>query len=400
MIGTLLSAVLAASIAGLVTHLLVPVVIEVAKALRTVRRSDDRRRNSEEVPRLGGIAIVAGLALGACGVAMIEWNRWGITIGRSELVALAIGTLMVFLVGVVDDLLGVSVTKKFLFQLAAGYLLVHLGWSFHVLSLPGLGEVHLGAFGPLVSLLWIVGVTNAINLLDGLDGLAAGVVAIIALGLLTYAMLQGAPLTVVLMAAMAGAALGFLAHNWAPARIFMGDSGSLTLGFLLAVMSLHSSLKAPATVAILVPILALGLPVADTLVVMGVRFLDQPHGRLGDRFLRMFHADRNHLHHTLERFVANRRRVVAAIYGAVLAFCAMALVVAVTHNVVLGLVLVAVEFAAVLAMRNLGRVVRAGNEAWQKGGAWHRAGVWRKAGAGRKGQAVANLPPPARRRRG
>lgn len=365
MIDTLLSASLAAVIAGLVTHLLVPVMIEVARPLKAVDQPGERRRQTAPVPRLGGVAIVVGLALGACSVAMIQWNRWGVAVGRSELVALAIGTLLVFLVGVVDDVLGVSVVQKLLFQVCAAYLLVHLGWSFHVLSLPGIGDVHLGAFGPLVSLVWIVGVTNAINLIDGLDGLAGGVVAIIALGLLTYALLQAAPLTVVLMAAMAGASFGFLLHNWAPARIFMGDSGSLTLGFLLAVMSVHSSLKAPATVAILVPILALGLPVIDTLVVMGVRFLDQPHGRLGDRFLRMFHADRNHLHHTLERFVANRRRIVTAIFVVVLLFSAMALVVAVTHNVVLGLVLVAVEVAAVLAMRNAGRLVHAGGRVIQ-----------------------------------
>ena len=135
-------------------------------------------------------------------------------------------------------------------------------------------------WGAVVSLLWIVGVTNAINLIDGLDGLAGGVVAIIADSLLAYALLQGNLRTVILMAATAGACIGFLRHNWAPARIFMGDSGSLTLGFLLAAISVHSSLKAPAAVAILVPILALGVPVIDTLLVMGVRFLDRPKGRL------------------------------------------------------------------------------------------------------------------------
>jgi UDP-GlcNAc:undecaprenyl-phosphate GlcNAc-1-phosphate transferase len=341
------------------------------------------------------VAIVAGLALAACGVAMMQWREWGIAVGRSELVALGIGTLLVFLVGVVDDVLGVSVTKKLLFQLAAAYLLVQLGWSFQVLHLPGLGDVQLGVWGDLVSLLWIVGVTNAINLIDGLDGLAGGVVAIIALGLLTQALLQGEPLTVVLMGAMAGATIGFLAHNWSPARIFMGDSGSLTLGFLLAVMSVHSSLKAPAAVAILIPVLALGLPVIDTLLVMGVRFLDQPHGRLGDRFLRMFHADRNHLHHTLERFVANRRRIVGSIYGAVLVFCVMALAVAITRNATLGLVLVCVQVAAVVVMRNWGRLVQTGGRLVRAGPQVISAGN----GALRKGQDVARVLPAGRKRR-
>lgn len=347
----LFPALLAAAIAALVTNLLVPAV----SRLGVVDHPGGHKLHDKARPQLGGVAIVAGWALGAVAVVMIEWNAWGFGVGRSELVALAVGTLLVFLVGVLDDIFGVSVSQKFLVELVAAYLLVHIGWSFQVLALPGLGNIELGIFGELVSLLWIVGVTNAINLLDGLDGLAGGVVAIIATGLWIYAVDLGNLLVVLLMAAMVGACLGFLRHNWAPARIFMGDSGSLTLGFLLAAMSVHSSLKAPAAVAILVPILALGLPVMDTLVVMRVRFLDRPHGLFAERFLGMFRADRNHLHHVLEPFMARRARIVVAIYAAAFLFCAMALVVAVTHNAVLGIVLVALEFVAVMAMRN-GRV--------------------------------------------
>jgi UDP-GlcNAc:undecaprenyl-phosphate GlcNAc-1-phosphate transferase len=230
-------------------------------------------------------------------------------------------------------------------------LLVHVGWSFQVLSLPGDRTLDLGMLGPVVTVVWIVGVTNAINLIDGLDGLAGGVVAIIAASLLGYALLLGNPGTVILMAAMTGACLGFLRHNWAPARIFMGDSGSLTLGFVLAAVTVHSSLKAPAAIAIVVPLLALGVPVMDTLLVMGVRFLARPHSAFGERLLAMFHADRNHLHHLLLRQSKSRGRAVAWIYGTVLTFCFAALVVALTRNPLLGVVVLVIEGGVLVMLR-------------------------------------------------
>jgi UDP-GlcNAc:undecaprenyl-phosphate GlcNAc-1-phosphate transferase len=303
---------------------------------------------------MGGLAIGAGIALGSGGIAMMQWGDWGVAIGRAELVAFGFGVLLVFMAGVVDDLLGVSSLQKFMLELAAAILVVRAGWSFDVVSIPGDGSVHLGMFGQVVSVLWIVGVTNAINLIDGLDGLAAGVVAIISSSLLIYAVLNGNLLTVILMAATTGACLGFLRFNWSPAQIFMGDSGSLTLGFILAVMSVHSALKAPAAVAILVPLLALGVPVVDTLLVMLVRFLERPKGRFAGRFLRMFRADRQHLHYQLERLGARRARIVGWIYAVVLTFCALALVVALTRSRTLGLFLLIVEVLVIVAMRTFG----------------------------------------------
>jgi UDP-GlcNAc:undecaprenyl-phosphate GlcNAc-1-phosphate transferase len=355
-----LCAVGAAFVSALSTNLMVPPVTRLAIAFRALDHPGERKHQTGAVPRLGGVAIALGLLLGAGVAAVSLWGRLGSSVGRDELLALIFGTGVVFLVGVVDDLSGVSCRKKFLFQLVAAWPLVHVGWSFEVLRLPLLGQIDLGAFGgPLVSLLWIVGVTNAINLIDGLDGLAGGVVTIISVSFLGYAVQQGNAGTVILMAAVAGACAGFLRHNWEPARIFMGDSGSLTLGFLLAAITVHSSLKAPAAVAILVPILALGVPVMDTLLVMGVRFLDRPKGAWTDRFLRMFHADRQHLHHLLAHFGGKRSRIVAVIYAVVLSFCGLALVVAVTGQSTLGAWLVALEFSVILAMRKMGLAMEA-----------------------------------------
>ncbi len=358
--GILLYAFGAAFVAALATNLMVSPVVRLAVALRALDHPGERKRQPGAVPRLGGVAIVLGLALGGGVVTVSQWGRLGTGAGRGELVALALGTAIVFLVGVLDDLVGVSAAKKFLFELLAAWLLVRVGWSFEVLRLPGLGTIDLGIFREIVSLLWIVGVTNAINLIDGLDGLAGGVATIISVSFLAYSILQGNPGTVILMASLAGACIGFLRHNWEPARIFMGDSGSLTLGFLLAATAVHSSLKAPATVAILVPFLALGVPVMDTLLVMAVRFLDRPKGPFTTRFLRMFRADRNHLHHVLEHFGGKRSRIVAVIYAVVLSFCALALLVAVTGQTVLGIALIVLEFSVVLAMRRLGMAMEAG----------------------------------------
>lgn len=349
----------AAVVAALLTNLMVPPITRLAKAIRALDHPDVRKLQTSAVPRLGGVAILVGLALGAGIAGVSRWGRWD-SLQRSEMLVLALGTGLVFLVGVIDDLVGVSVAKKLLCQILAAVLLVQIGWSFEVLRLPLFGEIHLGWLGPVVSLLWIVGVTNAVNLIDGLDGLASGVVAIIATSLLAYSILQGNTGTVLLMAATAGSCLGFLRHNWEPAKIFMGDSGSLTLGFLLAATTVHSSLKAPAAVAILVPLLALGLPVIDTLLVMAVRFLDRPHSPLTERFLRMFHADRQHIHHLLAHFGAGRTGgIVKVLYLVALSFCGMALLVAFTGETALGAALVVLEFSVVFAMRRLGLAMAA-----------------------------------------
>jgi UDP-GlcNAc:undecaprenyl-phosphate GlcNAc-1-phosphate transferase len=349
-----LTVVLAAAVAAVVTSALVPFVIRVARTLRAVDHPGGRRQQDRVVPRLGGLAIVVGLGISLVFVSLLLRSGGGLPLSRNELLALALATFMVFLVGLIDDIVGVSALDKFMVEVLAAFLVVRIGWSFDVLGLPGGGDLALGLWGQAASVLWIVGVTNAINLLDGLDGLAGGVVAIVAGSFLVYGMFQSSDLTAMSMAAVVGACVGFLRYNWSPARIYLGDSGSLTLGFLLATTSVHSSLKAPAAIAILVPFLVLGLPVIDTLLVMLLRFLDRPKGPLGERFQRMFHADRNHLHHLLLGLGGSRQRVVVWIYASVAAFCGFALAVALTHNLSMGIALLVTEIAAIAAMRRLG----------------------------------------------
>jgi UDP-GlcNAc:undecaprenyl-phosphate GlcNAc-1-phosphate transferase len=305
------------------------------------------------------VAILGGIAFGVGAVVLVEWPRHGNVVARSVLVAWILGTAMVFLVGLVEDLIGVSPAKRFLVELAAAWVVVAAGWRFTVFDLPFIGPVHLGWMGTVITIVWIVGVTNAINLLDGLDGLATGVVAIIAASLGVIAALKGNYFSAVLLAGMVGACLGFLRHNWSPATIFLGDAGSLTLGFVLGTLTVHGSLKSSAAVAILVPVLALGVPVIDTLLVMLLRFIDRTRGGFMGRISGMFAPDRSHLHHLL-LFIGPRRGVVVRwIYLLVLVFCCGALAVALTKNSPLGFVLLAVELVVVVLVRRLGLARRA-----------------------------------------
>jgi len=353
MLEVALLALAAALIARVVTGAMVPFAAKLAFAVRAVDYPGGRKFHGSAIPRLGGVAVAVGLGFGAGTVALVRWTEWGVPVSSRELVALLIGSVMVFTVGLVDDIVGVSVAKKFLVEFAAAALIVWAGWRFTSLGLPGV-DLPLGALGGVLTVLWIVGVANAINLFDGLDGLAGGVVAIIAGSILVYSLVLDNHFTVILMGAVAGACLGFLPHNWMPAKIFMGDAGSLLLGFVLAAITVHSSLKSSAAVAILIPVLALGVPVMDTLVVMAVRFLERPKGHAVERLLRMFRADRNHVHHLMQRHGASRPTVVRMLYIFVLVSCTMALTVALTKSSGLGVTLVIVEAVAILLVRTLG----------------------------------------------
>jgi UDP-GlcNAc:undecaprenyl-phosphate/decaprenyl-phosphate GlcNAc-1-phosphate transferase len=299
---------LALTVAALASLLITPRVVQFA-----VKRgyydapSGGRRIHDRPVPRLGGVAVVLAMAVGLIAAILLGGSQ-GQDLGRqsSFLIGLFLGGGVLFTVGLVDDLKGMSAFRKLGFQALAAGIVYLFGFRVEMLSL-GFGEIHIGWLSLPLTVLWIVGVTNAFNLIDGLDGLATGV-ALVALGTVSLAAIQLGNMEVaVVCAALVGALLGFLRYNFNPARIFLGDSGSLLIGFMLAVLSVHGSLKSTAAVLTVVPLAALALPLLDTGLAVGRRWL---------RGVPLFGPDARHIHHQLLASGWSHRGTVLALYFA------------------------------------------------------------------------------------
>jgi UDP-GlcNAc:undecaprenyl-phosphate GlcNAc-1-phosphate transferase len=332
----------------------IPLVKNLALAVRAVDHPGGRRNQTSAIPRLGGVAVVWGIFCGMGVQAVFQGDVWKGSFAALSMATILLAVGIVSICGFLEDIVGLSQLKRFLIQILAALLVILSGCSFQVIHLPWIGDLRSGLGTALISLIWIVGVTNAINLMDGLDGLAGGVVTIIASGLMVLSFWHADPVIVTSMATVVGSCLGFLRKNWAPAQIYMGDAGSLTLGFILALASIHSCVKGPTTIAFLLPILLLGLPVIDTLLVMLYRFVRKARGPLCYRVARMFRADCSHLHHLMMRLVPSRARLVLLIYSVVLAFCLLALLVADSKLESLGILLIGIEISVIFCLRQLG----------------------------------------------
>lgn len=258
---------------------------------------DDRRVHTKSMPRFGGMAIFIGVMVSVIFFVVPEKNTTGIVIA---------GTL-IYDLGVVDDLKGLGPKVKFIGQGICA-IIVYL-FDIRVAFIGNLiGDGNL-IFGDVVSfivtVIWIVGISNSVNLIDGLDGLAAGISAIASLCIAFVAYNNGQYLVTYAMLAVAGGALGFLPFNFHPAKIFMGDSGSLFLGFCLATFSLIGPTKGATVVAVAIPALVLGLPIFDTLFAMLRRTI---------RGQSIVTADKEHLHHRIMRAGFGQRRSVMLMY--------------------------------------------------------------------------------------
>ena len=272
-----------------------------------------------EIPRVGGVGIVLAVAFTALTLLCLFGPGVFAGSGQGLLVVFA-GGLAIHCVGLYDDLRGLHARWKFLSQIAVATLVFAAGVRMTTLSLPFVGVVELGALlGLVFTVLWFVGITNAFNLIDGLDGLACGAALFALTTMFVVAIANGRFGAALVTLMLAGAMLGFLYFNFYPATIFLGDSGSLFLGFMLAGIGVLSAQKSPTVVAVAIPVVSLGLPVLDTLIAVTRRFLRrQP----------IFAADRGHIHHRLLGRGYSPRKVVLALYGvcAVLALAAMLLV--------------------------------------------------------------------------
>jgi UDP-GlcNAc:undecaprenyl-phosphate GlcNAc-1-phosphate transferase len=374
------------ALSALISWVVTPWVIALGNRWGAVDSPGPRKIHTEPVPRIGGISIFVAFMVGTSYAAFasgflpsnfsVKGAYWG---------SLTAAALVIFLMGLVDDVRGLSFRWKFLVQIAAGLVVWAFGFRIELLALPfGLPVLDLGPFSVVVTLLWIVAVTNAINLIDGLDGLAAGMALISTTTVAVIALYGGRVAVTAAAVALVGSLLGFLPYNFSPARIFLGDSGSMLLGFLLAVLSIHASQKGATAIAVLAPILVVGVPLIDT----GLAILRRLY-RLGrtareneNRFVYfvrnatvIFLPDRGHLHHRLLDLGLSQRLAVLTLYlGAVLtALSALALVVVRGRGLIglliLVLFLLVTAFVALVAGFRM-RARRRGKDAEQERRSW------------------------------
>lgn len=334
-------------IAAASTALTTPIYILLAKRLNWLDRPGGRKQHADATATMGGLVIFAVVFAGSL-VALRLDNRVGEMLREHtrQILALLVCTACMVGLGMIDDRSGVRPKVKFLVQFVVAVAAVWCGYEINAVTVPILDSVPMPAVvGVILSLVWIVGVTNAVNLTDGLDGLAAGVCflassvnAIVAVWLGNYYM-------AVMMFLLAGALFGFLRWNFHPARVFLGDTGSLGLGMYLALCSLHSAQKAHTVVLILVPLFALGYPIFDTLLTVARRSLrGQP----------LFASDRDHIHHRLLDRGKSHSAAAIQIYAASVVLCIACLVAVTTNHLAIGLAIVGVLAMAVFCVRFLG----------------------------------------------
>jgi UDP-GlcNAc:undecaprenyl-phosphate GlcNAc-1-phosphate transferase len=332
--------------AALVAGGLAPQMRRIGFAVGAIDRPGDRKVHATAVSRLGGIAVwgaVASVVALAAGLGVLD----GAAFARVRVTwpLLAVGSAILTFVGVVDDVRGLHARTKLLAQVAAAALVVAAGCVIREATNPITGaSVALGPVAVPLTMLWVIGVTNALNLIDGLDGLAAGVGLIVSGTLCLISLTAGRTDVAMLSGILAGALVGFLYFNFNPATIFLGDSGSLFLGYALAVLSLESAHKGATAVLVLAPILALGVPLMDTTLTVFRRLVSSAS---------LMEADRDHIHHRLIALGLSHRRAVLVLYAACLLgnVAAVFSVRAATRDT--ALVAVAVALATFLGVRKL-----------------------------------------------
>lgn len=287
----------------LISFAMTPVAKKIAFKVGAIANPRKRDMHSKPIPRMGGIAIVSGfmitLLISIRFITVLDWK---------QVIGIGTGALIIFLLGFFDDIFELSAKLKFLIQILAATIVALSGVSIPFISIPFMGDapMFLDMLSLPITVVWIVGITNAVNFIDGLDGLAAGVSSIASICLMVLSIYSGYPIAILLTTILAGSCLGFLPYNFNPASIFMGDTGSTFLGFILAVTSILGLLKSYTIATIIVAVLVLGLPVFDTSFAIIRRLLaGKP----------ITQPDRGHLHHRLVDKGYSQKQAVITLYA-------------------------------------------------------------------------------------
>lgn len=324
---------------------LTPLAGRFGKKYCILDRPSARKVHREPIPRCGGVAIYLAFALTVCGAFLFPTEVSSKMFLHPSLPWCTAGATLVFLLGLADDLVRLRPSVKFAVQIVAASLAYAGGVRITQIYLPGLPGLTFHWLSLPATIFWFLLVINAINLIDGLDGLAAGVAFFTSLVLLTPAMMGGRYDIAFGLAALAGACMGFLRYNFNPASIFMGDSGSYFLGYSLAALSILGAMKSQASVAMLIPVLALWMPLMDAVLAPLRRFI------IGHD---LFKPDKGHIHHRLLQLGLTQRRAVLIMYVLTLFFGVLALLVVNARDERVGLLFAVLAMVFIFGIKKLG----------------------------------------------
>jgi UDP-GlcNAc:undecaprenyl-phosphate GlcNAc-1-phosphate transferase len=319
-----------------------PLAIKISSTLGAMSDIGSRHVGRMKVARLGGLGVLFGITV-AIGFAIqmlpIDYVQKHDYVRK--IIGLSIGLFIVSGVGFWDDVKRLSASTKVILQIFAGLVVHCFGLRVSGIDIPFIAPVDLGYLSIVFTIGWVVFVVNAVNLIDGLDGLAGGVILFASIVNLVSSLVSNAIIPALFMSSLAGATFGFLMFNWYPAKIYLGDGGAYSAGFLLACSALLAPLqKASTGVALLIPILATGLPIMDTSITIIRRFMKQK---------KIFTPDRGHIHHLLLDSGISHRRVVIGLYLVSMLFGSLAILIVLNRNRVVGVTLLgAVLFGSIL----------------------------------------------------
>ncbi len=347
-----------------ISFFITPLIRFIAIKLNILDFPSESKIHKKPTPLLGGIPIFVAFNL-TIFLGILFNFEYLEKFYTSKWISIFIAQLIILGIGIYDDIKKTKPWVKFLFQILAGSLLIIFGFEITLMTNPFTGNsVHLGFLSIPITILWVVGITNALNLIDGLDGLAAGVSFIAGVTIFVISFFYQNIGVALISLILVGSILGFIRYNFHPAKIFLGDSGSLLLGFLLAILSIEGPHKGATIVAILVPILALGFPITDTLVSMIRRFLksirlvnyQNKNGKLKSLLSKgflIFEADKDHIHHRLLKIGFSQKKVVIILYGICVILCVLAFVTIAWKNLNITLFLATIIIASFIGIKSL-----------------------------------------------
>jgi UDP-GlcNAc:undecaprenyl-phosphate GlcNAc-1-phosphate transferase len=323
---------------------LTPIVRWLATRLGAVDVPEDRKVHEKITPTLGGVAIYLSMIIGTAVYLVFGRSR----VSGGDLAGVLLGATIIVIFGAIDDVRGLSPLAKLFGQVLGAGVLVIMGVQIQNIHFPGMAGISLSPeLSVIISILWVVAFINIINLIDGLDGLAAGITCIASFAMFYYATQTGVGPTFVdaalISIVMAGATFGFLRYNFNPASVFMGDSGSMLLGFMLGAVTIQGVLKSIAAVALIVPLMALAIPIIDTGMAITRRL------RKG---ISITHADKEHIHHRLLNMGHSQRQAVILIYFWTALLCGTSLALKFMSNnkllwIILGVAIMAFFLTAI-----------------------------------------------------